>query len=68
MSVKGPNLQIAEFKQELGDLLNNSKLPYGAKLMILNEATMQVASLNAMSVEAERQEFEKEAKTDGQGV
>lgn len=66
--MKGPNLQIAELKQELGDVLNKSNLPYGAKLMILNEATMQVASLNAISIEAELRAYEEGVKSDGQSV
>jgi hypothetical protein len=36
--------------------------------MVMNEATMQVANLNAMSIEDERQAYEKEAKKDGQSV
>jgi len=68
--MKGPNLQIAEFKQEISDLVNKSTLPFGVKQMALNEVLGAIINANAMSINAERKALEAEegVKEDGKEI
>lgn len=56
---KGINYAIAETKQKLTDVINESALPPACMLLILNEVTTAVSLYAQQYVEKEREEFEK---------
>lgn len=57
---KGINYAIAETKQKIADVINDSALPPACMLLILNEATSAVALYAQQYAEKEKEEFEKE--------
>lgn len=57
---KGINYAIAETKQKIADVINDSALPPACMLLILNEATSAVALYAQQYTEKEKEEFEKE--------
>lgn len=56
---KGINYAIAEAKQKLTDVINESALPPACMLLILNEVTTAVSLYAQQYAEKEREEFEK---------
>ena len=65
--MNGINLAIYEFKQELVNTINNSGLPPGILIMILNELTGQMQIQNARMIELERKSIE-EGDEDGKEI
>ncbi len=57
---KGPNLQIAEFKERLVTTINESNLPISIVQLALFEVSAQVNAAAAQAIEAERQAAKKE--------
>ena len=57
---KGINYAIAEARQKITDIINESALPPACMLLILNEVTTAVSLYAQQYTEKEREEFEKE--------
>ncbi len=67
--MKGINLRISEFKDNLTNCINNSHLPPGIVQPIVELALNQLISQNTALIIQEKQAFEKEGeKQDGQSV
>lgn len=69
--MKGINLQIQEFKENLLNVINESKLPPAIVQMALGELTAQVDRITEQALEKERQAYEKTQEgeiTDGQEI
>ena len=62
---KGINLRIQETKEKIADVINESQLPPGITLMILNEFVSQVQRQNAYMIEIEKKALEEGEKKDG---
>ena len=62
---KGINLRIQETKEKIADVINDSQLPPGITLMILNEFVGQVQRQNAYMIEIEKKALEEGEKKDG---
>ena len=62
---KGINLRIQEAKESIANVINNSQLPPGITLMILNEFVGQVQRQNAYMIEIEKKALEEGEKKDG---
>jgi len=62
---KGINLRIQETKEKIADVINESQLPPGITLMILNEFVGQVQRQNAYMIEIEKKALEEGEKKDG---
>lgn len=62
---KGINLRIQETKEKIADVINDSQLPPGITLMILNEFAGQVQRQNAYMIEIEKKALEEGEKKDG---
>jgi len=62
---KGINLRIQETKEKIADVINESQLPPGITLMILNEFAGQVQRQNAYMIEIEKKALEEGEKKDG---
>ena len=62
---KGINLRIQETKENIADVINDSQLPPGITLMILNEFVGQVQRQNAYMIEIEKKALEEGEKKDG---
>ena len=65
---KGINLRIQETKEKIADVINESQLPPGITLMILNEFAGQVQVQNAIAIANERKAYEEGAKKDGKEI
>ena len=66
--IKGANLCIQETKELMAEVLNNSQLPPGILLMILNEFTGHMKVQNARMIETERKVYEEEVKKHGKEI
>ena len=69
--MKGVNLQIQEFKENLLSVINESKLPPVIVQMALGELTVQVDRITEQALEKERQVYEKTQEgeiTDGEEI
>ena len=62
---KGINLRIQEAKESIANVINNSQLPPGITLMILNEFVGQVQRQNAYMIEIEKKALEEGEKKVG---
>lgn len=67
-SEKGINLRIQEAKESIANVINNSQLPPGITLMILNEFVGQVQRQNAYMIEIEKKALEEGEKKDGKEI
>lgn len=63
---KGINYAIAEARQKITDIINESALPPACMLLILNEVTTAVSLYAQQYTEKEREEFEKEDIKEGE--
>lgn len=66
--MKGINLRINEFKQNLTLCINSAQLPPGIIQPILEGALSQIINQNANAIMQEQSDFEKEGEADGQSV
>lgn len=62
---KGINYAIAEARQKITDVINESALPPACMLLILGEVTNAVSLYAHQYAEKEREEFEKEDENKG---
>lgn len=62
---KGINYAIAEARQKITDIINESALPPACMLLILNEVTTAVSLYAQQYTEKEKEEFEKEDGEEG---
>lgn len=62
--MKGINLQIQEFKENLSKVINESKLPIVIVQMTLGELTTQIDSIVVQALEAEHKAYEKDKEGD----
>lgn len=62
---KGINYAIAEARQKITDIINESALPPACMLLILNEVTTAVSLYAQQYTEKEKEEFEKEDSEEG---
>lgn len=58
--MKGINLQIQEFRDNLANVINESKIPITVKQMVLADATAHLTSIASQIIDAEQKAFEKE--------
>jgi hypothetical protein len=65
---KGLNLRIQEAREDIANTINNTKLPPGIVLMILNEFKLQTQAQNAQMIAAEKQKYEEEVKKNGKEI
>lgn len=63
---KGINYAIAEARQKITDIINESALPPACMLLILNEVTTAVSLYAQQYTEKEKEEFEKEDTKEGE--
>ncbi|MDF2907583.1 MAG: hypothetical protein K0R34_2904 [Herbinix sp.] len=66
--MKGFNLRIAEFKQNISALINESDLPIGVKQMVLFEAYNGVMAVNTNAIQSEALAYEEEAKKNAEEI
>lgn len=65
---KGINLRIQETKEKIADVINDSQLPPGITLMILNEFVGQVQRQNAYMIEIEKKALEEGEDKNGKEI
>lgn len=63
---KGINYAIAETRQKLTEVINESALPPACMLLILGEMTNAVSAYAQQYAQQEKEEFEKENVKEGE--